>query len=48
MGLMLHRVMADTQIVLAYLIHKNDPALYERFKRYSLGKQKLYKLHLSD
>lgn len=48
LGLMLHRVMADTQIVLAYLIHKNDPALYERFKRYSLGKQKLYKLHLSD
>ncbi len=48
LGLMLHRVMADTQIVLAYLIHKNDPALFERFKRYSLGKQKLYKLHLSD
>lgn len=48
LGLVFHRVMADTQIVLAYLIHKNDPALYERFKRYSLGKQKLYKLHLSD
>jgi hypothetical protein len=48
LGLMLHRVMADTQIVLAYLIHKNDPSLYERFKRYSVGKQKLYKLHLSD
>lgn len=48
LGLMFHRVMADTLIVLAYLIHKRDPELYARFKRYSLGKQKLYKLHLSD
>jgi hypothetical protein len=48
LGHMLHRVMADNLIVLAYLIHKNDPSLFERFKRYSLGKQKLYKLHLSD
>jgi hypothetical protein len=48
LGLMFHRVMADTQIVLAYLIHKSDPELYERYKRYSLGKQKLYKLHLTD
>lgn len=48
LGLMFHRVMADTEIVFAYLIHKNDRALFERFKRYSLGKQKLYKLHLSD
>lgn len=48
LGLMYHRVMADNLIVLSYLIHKNDPSLFERFKRYSLGKQKLYKLHLSD
>src|SRR5205085_496613 len=47
-GLMFHRVMADTQIVLTYLIRKAEPGLYERYKRYSLGKQKLYKLHLAD
>jgi hypothetical protein len=48
LGLAIHRMMADTLIILSYLASKNDPALFARFKRYSLGKQKLYKLHLSD
>lgn len=47
-GLMFHRIMADGLIVLSYLIHENDSALFQRFKRYSLGKQKLYKMHLAD
>jgi hypothetical protein len=48
LGFMFHRVMADTQIVITWLISKNDPSLYHRFKLYSLGKQKLFKLHLED
>ncbi|MDX6499809.1 MAG: hypothetical protein QOG23_3069 [Blastocatellia bacterium] len=47
-GLMFHRIMADGLIILSYLVRANDPALFTRFKRYSLGKQKLYKFHLAD
>ena len=47
-GLMFHRIMADGLIILSYLVQANDPALFMRFKRYSLGKQKLYKSHLAD
>jgi len=47
-GLMFHRIMADGLIVLSYLVRANDPLLFKRFKCYSLGKQKLYKVHLAD
>jgi Family of unknown function (DUF5677) len=43
---MMLRVMADTQILLTWLIQQNDPAKFQRFRKYSLGKLKLYKLHL--
>jgi len=48
LGFMLHRVMADTLIVISWLVHKGDLSLYQRFKRHSVGKQKLYKLHLAE
>ena len=47
-GLLFHRVIADTHIILAWLAKRNDIELYRRFKMYSLGKQKLYMLHLEE
>jgi Family of unknown function (DUF5677) len=47
-GRMMLRVMADTQILLTWLIQQNDPAKFQRFRKYSLGKLKLYKLHLGE
>lgn len=47
-GMVFHRVMADTLIVASYLMKQNDIELFTRFKSYSLGKQKLYKLHLEE
>lgn len=42
------RAVIDTRIVVAWLLKKDDPALYEQFKQYGLGKTKLYKLHLEE
>lgn len=43
---MVIRAMADTLITLKWLAKRNDPALFEKFKRHSLGKEKLLKLHI--
>jgi hypothetical protein len=42
------RAIVDTRIILAWLLKKDDDALYEQFKEYGMGKTKLYKLHLED
>jgi hypothetical protein len=42
------RSMIDTRITTAWLLARDEEALYERFKDYGLGKGKLYKLHLED
>lgn len=42
------RAVVETRIVSAWLLQKNDVALYERFREYGLGKHKLYKLHVED
>jgi hypothetical protein len=47
-GLVFHRVMADTYILVSWLSKRNDIDLFAHFKKYSLGKQKLYKLHLEE
>lgn len=43
-----HRLMIDTQILMTWLIKREDSELFRRFKDYSLGKQKLFKLHIED
>jgi hypothetical protein len=40
--------MVDTRILLAWLIAKDDPQLFERFKSFGSGRLKLHKLHLED
>ena len=42
------RPMVDTRILLAWLIVKDDPELFEKFKRFGAGRLKLRKLHLED
>jgi Family of unknown function (DUF5677) len=42
------RPMVDTRIMIAWLIEKNDPELYEKFKSFGAGRLKLRKLHLED
>lgn len=42
------RPMVDTRILVAWLIERNDPELYEKFKSYGAGRLKLRKLHLED
>lgn len=42
------RPMVDTRILVAWLIHKSDPKLYEKFKNFGAGRLKLRKLHLED
>lgn len=48
LGRSIHRLMLDTQILVRWLIHRNDQTLFRRFKEYSLGKQKLHKLHVEE
>lgn len=48
LGGMLHRAMADTVITLKWLVKKNDSALFAKFKEFSLGRQKLLKLHVEE
>jgi hypothetical protein len=40
------RALVEARIVLAWLLHKNDPALYVKFQEYGRGHLKLLKLHL--
>jgi len=42
------RPMVDTRILVAWLIAKDDPGLYEKFKSFGAGRLKLRKLHLED
>ncbi|UCC31463.1 MAG: hypothetical protein JSU86_04145 [Phycisphaerales bacterium] len=46
-GIML-RCLCETLILLAWLLRKDDMALYRRFVQYSLGQQDLYGLKLQD
>ncbi len=45
---MLCRIIADTYLLTAWLIKRNDLSLFKRYKAYSVGKQKLFKLHLEE
>ena len=42
------RPMVDTRILAAWLVAKNDPELFERYKNYGQGKLKLLKLNFED
>jgi hypothetical protein len=42
------RSLVEARIVLKWLITKNDPTLYARFKSYGRGRLKLFKLHLEE
>jgi hypothetical protein len=42
------RSMIDARIVAAWLVLKNDPALYQRYKEYGQGKLKLLKLNFEQ
>jgi hypothetical protein len=42
------RSVIEALIVLKWLVKKDDPALYERFKNYGRGRVKLLKLHLEE
>jgi hypothetical protein len=48
LGRMLLRPMADGLITLKWLISRNDPALFDKFKTFSAGKRKLLKLHMEE
>ena len=45
---MLLRPMADALITLKWLIKRNDPVLFDKFKTFSAGKRKLLKLHIEE
>jgi len=45
-GGILLRCLCETLILLAWLVHKDEDSLYERFVQYSLGQQDLYGLKL--
>jgi hypothetical protein len=47
-GRLLLRTLVECRITLAYLIHKNDDALWERFRRYGTGQAKLALLKISE
>ncbi|MDX6610432.1 MAG: hypothetical protein QOF85_2357 [Solirubrobacterales bacterium] len=42
------RPMVDTRILATWLIARNDPELFEKFKSFGAGRLKLHKLHLED
>jgi hypothetical protein len=42
------RPLVDTRLLLAWLIAKDDPQLFEKFKSFGSGRLKLHKLHLED
>lgn len=47
-GTFVMRNLLEGRIVLRWLVHKDDPALYERFKDYGRGHLKLQVLHLRE
>jgi hypothetical protein len=47
-GRLLLRTIVECRITLAYLIHKNDHALWGKFRRYSTGQAKLALLKISE
>lgn len=47
-GRLLLRTMVECRITLAYLIHKNDDALWEKYRRYGSGQAKLALLKISE
>lgn len=42
------RPIVDGRILLSWLMKRDDPALYLRFRGYGLGRRKLFKLHVED
>jgi len=48
LGRMLLRPMADALIILNWLITRDDPTLFDKFKTFSAGKRKLLKLHIEE
>jgi len=48
LGRILLRCMADTHITFKWLIKQNDEKLFEKFKKSSLGKEKLLKMHIEN
>ena len=46
LGNALRRMLTDGLILAAWLARRNDPTLFRRYKDYSIGKQKLLKLHV--
>jgi len=42
------RPMVDTRITLAWLLQRDDRELFERYREFGLGRQKLFKLHVED
>jgi hypothetical protein len=42
------RALVDTLITTIWLLQKDDPELYLRFRAFGLGRLKLFKLHLED
>lgn len=47
-GSSITRALLESRIVLKWLIQRNDPELYSRFKDYGRGRIKLLKLHLEE
>lgn len=47
-GRLLLRTLVECRITLAYLVHKNDAALWEKFRRYGAGQAKLALLKISE
>src|SRR5690606_36188832 len=45
---LLGRSLAESRILVAWLLRRDDAQLYARFKEYGLGKRKLFKLHLEN
>jgi len=48
LGSMFHRAMTDALITFRWLAKQNDGSLYAKFKEFSLGRQKLLKLHVGE
>jgi hypothetical protein len=44
----LARSIVETRIVIAWLLKRDDPELYRRFKDYGIGKRKLFKLQIES
>ncbi len=47
-GLMVNRSVVEALITVRWLLHKNEPEMYRRFKEYGRGHLKLLKLHVEE